>query len=118
MKKVTLIAAAAIIVAAVAGLVALDRASAETGSAPPAETITCPITGEPIARDQCPLIDPSRPDCPGKVVCPLTSQLVCRDQCPLDAEVGSGAARDAQGAAVAASPSEAVTPASCCGSER
>jgi len=24
-----------------------------------------------------------RPDCPGKIVCPLTGQLVCKDRCPL-----------------------------------
>jgi hypothetical protein len=24
-----------------------------------------------------------RVDCPGKIVCPLTGQLVCRDRCPL-----------------------------------
>jgi hypothetical protein len=25
-----------------------------------------------------------RPDCPGKIVCPLTGQLVCKDRCPLN----------------------------------
>lgn len=24
-----------------------------------------------------------RPDCPGKIVCPLTGDLVCKDRCPL-----------------------------------
>lgn len=24
-----------------------------------------------------------RADCPGKIVCPLTGELVCKDQCPL-----------------------------------
>lgn len=24
-----------------------------------------------------------RPDCPGQIVCPLTGQLVCKDRCPL-----------------------------------
>lgn len=24
-----------------------------------------------------------RPDCPGKVVCPLTGELVCADRCPI-----------------------------------
>lgn len=27
-----------------------------------------------------------RQDCPGKIVCPLTGDLVCRDRCPLDGE--------------------------------
>ncbi|MDP6478810.1 MAG: hypothetical protein QGI75_02065 [Phycisphaerales bacterium] len=26
---------------------------------------------------------PERPDCPGKIVCPLTGELVCKDRCPL-----------------------------------
>jgi hypothetical protein len=26
-----------------------------------------------------------RPDCPGKIVCPLTGELVCADRCPLGA---------------------------------
>lgn len=26
-----------------------------------------------------------RPDCPGKIVCPLTGELVCKDRCPLNA---------------------------------
>jgi hypothetical protein len=26
-----------------------------------------------------------RPDCPGKIECPLTGDLVCRDRCPLGA---------------------------------
>jgi hypothetical protein len=25
-----------------------------------------------------------RPDCPGKIVCPLTGDVICADQCPLD----------------------------------
>lgn len=28
-------------------------------------------------------LDPDRPDCPGRIVCPLTGELVCRDRCPL-----------------------------------
>ena len=27
-----------------------------------------------------------RPDCPGKIVCPLTGDLVCKDRCPLGTE--------------------------------
>lgn len=29
---------------------------------------------------------PERLDCPGKIECPLTGELVCKDRCPLDAE--------------------------------
>lgn len=28
----------------------------------------------------------SRTDCPGKIVCPLTGDLVCKDHCPLGKE--------------------------------
>ncbi len=27
-----------------------------------------------------------RPDCPGKIVCPLTGEPVCKDQCPIGAQ--------------------------------
>lgn len=27
-----------------------------------------------------------RADCPGKIVCPLTGELVCEDRCPLGAQ--------------------------------
>ncbi len=36
-----------------------------------------------------PLVDPTRPDCPGLIVCPLTGEPVCADRCPL----GAGAAQ-------------------------
>ncbi len=45
--------------------------------------VVCPLTGEEVCRDRCPLIDPQRPDCPGKIACPLTGEPVCRDRCPL-----------------------------------
>lgn len=34
-----------------------------------------------------------RPDCPGTIVCPLTGETVCRDRCPLNAEQPGKAAR-------------------------
>ena len=29
------------------------------------------------------LVDPTHSDCPGKIVCPIDGELVCRDECPL-----------------------------------
>ena len=49
--------------------------------------VKCPLTGEEVCRDRCPLIDADRDDCPGKIKCPITGELVCRDKCPL-AEAG------------------------------
>lgn len=46
-------------------------------------TILCPITGEEICKDRCPLAEANRADCPGKIICPLTGEPVCSDQCPL-----------------------------------
>ncbi|MCH7686229.1 MAG: hypothetical protein IH899_06055 [Planctomycetes bacterium] len=46
-------------------------------------TITCPLTGEEVCKDRCPLLDPARSDCPGKIVCTIDGELVCRDECPL-----------------------------------
>ncbi len=28
----------------------------------------------------------SRSDCPGQIICPLTGELVCKDRCPLGAQ--------------------------------
>jgi hypothetical protein len=30
--------------------------------------------------------DVDRPDCPGKIVCPITGDVICADQCPLETE--------------------------------
>jgi hypothetical protein len=30
-------------------------------------------------------VDSGRADCPGKIECPLTGEVICRDECPLDA---------------------------------
>lgn len=27
----------------------------------------------------------NRPDCPGKIVCPLTGEVICADKCPVGA---------------------------------
>ncbi len=48
--------------------------------------VECPLTGEDVCKDKCPLIDTDRTDCPGKVKCPLTGELVCQDKCPLNAD--------------------------------
>ena len=34
----------------------------------------------------------NRPDCPGKIICPLTGELVCKDRCPLGAQKHAGSA--------------------------
>lgn len=65
--------------------------------------VRCPLTGEMVCRDRCPVLDPDREDCPGLIQCPLTGEPVCRDRCPL-----AGTAE-----------SEAATPTpSCCESEQ
>lgn len=46
--------------------------------------IVCPINGELVCQDRCPLGDEARADCPGKIECPKTGELVCKDRCPLD----------------------------------
>lgn len=55
-------------------------------------TITCPLTGEEICRDECPNIDPDRSDCPGRIECPLTGELTCVDECPLEQDGGAALA--------------------------
>ena len=45
--------------------------------------VVCPLTGNEVCRDKCPLADEARGDCPGKIECPIDGQSVCRDKCPL-----------------------------------
>ena len=47
--------------------------------------VVCPLTGEDVCKDRCPLTGASRTDCPGKIACPLSGEFVCRDECPLGA---------------------------------
>lgn len=37
--------------------------------------------------------DAGRPDCPGQVVCPLTGDPVCADRCPLESTGQTGETR-------------------------
>ena len=37
----------------------------------------CAATGEVASAE--------RPDCPGKIVCPITGELICADECPVGA---------------------------------
>ena len=50
--------------------------------------VVCPLTGQVVCKDRCPLVakvtktDATRADCPGQIECPLTGELICRDKCP------------------------------------
>ncbi|MCH8823133.1 MAG: hypothetical protein IH984_06445 [Planctomycetes bacterium] len=102
MTPIALIAAVAI--AATAYSVS---SSSSTDRADCPGKILCPITGDPVCKDRCPLgsddefanadtpfascgvlaeTDTNRADCPGKIVCPLTGELVCNNRCPLSKE--------------------------------
>ena len=68
---------------AVVGLTTYSLAFAGgEGSTCPGKVV-CPITGDEVCQDECPLVDANRVDCPGKVECPLSGELVCSDECPL-----------------------------------
>lgn len=67
-----------------AGATTIHQARKERADCP--GKIVCPLTGELVCRDRCPLGDTDRADCPGTIVCPLTGEAVCRDQCPLTDE--------------------------------
>ncbi|MBI4585025.1 MAG: hypothetical protein HY717_13515 [Planctomycetes bacterium] len=70
------------------GLLAYELGFETTGRSDCHEQIVCPITGMKVCKDQCPLMDPDRPDGPGKIECPLTGELVCPDRCP--SQYGTG----------------------------
>lgn len=75
--------------------------------------VVCPLTGEKVCKDLCPLTakaketDPKRADCPGQVECPLTGELVCRDKCPV-----TDAAKPADTTAFVSEEEAALPP--CC----
>lgn len=77
-------------VLAFGGLAALPLAfagaSAQKQRADCPGKVVCPLTGQEVCKDQCPLAakqtDSTRADCPGQMACPLTGELVCEDQCP------------------------------------
>lgn len=57
-----------------------------------------------------------RADCPGKIECPLTGELVCKDQCPLQESCCAGfsdAAEEPSQCASANAASEEELPACC-----
>ena len=104
MCPIALVVAGAV---AAAGYATSMSSSADRADCP--GKIICPLSGELVCEDQCPVgsdaqettataeraENPSncegtlaetnaiRPDCPGKIVCPLTGELVCEDRCPL-----------------------------------
>jgi hypothetical protein len=85
MRKLALwIAFAAI---ALGGLFAFPPAFASTQRTDCPGKVKCPLTGEEVCKDQCPLAaqktDDTRADCPGPIEGPLTGKLICRDQCPV-----------------------------------
>lgn len=85
MKRTAMWTTAAVL-ALTGGLFAYQLSSASDERADCPGKIICPITGEEICKDRCPLIEQDRPDRPGKIECPLTGDLVCADRCPLGAE--------------------------------
>ena len=77
------IAVAALAVLGIVAFGGFDLASADSERPDCPGKIICPLTGQPVCADKCPLKDPLREDCPGRIVCPLTGELVCKDRCPL-----------------------------------
>ena len=105
LKLMTPIALVVAIAIAATAYALSSSSSAERADCP--GKIVCPLTGEPVCKDRCPigldtdvaeadtparstdeLAEPNalRSDCPDKIVCPLTGELVCEDRCPLGAE--------------------------------
>lgn len=92
------IAPIAFFLAAALGAVALPSSALPREERPDCPgKMVCPLTGELVCKDRCPLdieegpagrfccvgkLDASRADCPGRIACPLTGEPVCRDRCP------------------------------------
>ena len=88
-SKLLLSLALAVVLGGVAYSLALAT-SGERNDCP--GKVLCPITGEEICKDRCPLLDAARANCPGKVECPLTGELVCRNECPIETTSAAAAA--------------------------
>lgn len=64
--------------------------------------VICPLTGQEVCKDKCPLTataektDATRADCPGQIECPLTGELVCRDKCPANATASTSSTRETE----------------------
>ena len=58
-------------------------ARADAGRTDCPGTVVCPLTGDEVCEDRCPLLKADRSDCPGQIVCPITGEPTCRDECPL-----------------------------------
>ncbi len=99
----TLALRSAVAVLALSGLAALPLAFAgarqERSDCP--GKVVCPLTGEEVCKDRCPLAakaqktDSTRADCPGQVECPLTGELVCLDRCPVTEAAKSAETKEA-----------------------
>lgn len=58
-------------------------------------TVVCPLTGERICADRCPIDGEAADDCPGTIVCPLDGETICKDRCPLADQPGAERPRTA-----------------------
>lgn len=93
MRRRTLLSMLAVF--ALGGLLAIPLAFAGGSSSCPG-TIICPVTGDEVCKDRCPLGEVARDDCPGVIECPLTGEPVCRDRCPVGADAGQSCCRGAK----------------------
>lgn len=87
MRKLALWGALAVIALGGAAAYPLAFAGTQRGDCP--GKVVCPLTGDEVCKDRCPLsaqkTDRTRADCPGQIECPLTGEWVCLDQCTASA---------------------------------
>lgn len=82
MRKLAVVLSLVVIALGGVATYSLAGASGEGNTCP--GKVVCPITGDEVCKDKCPLVDADRAECPGKVECPLSGELVCSDECPLE----------------------------------
>lgn len=61
----------------------LDAPRTNRSANPDANTIVNSIENPSCCQGKLVETSAVRPNCPGKIVCPLTGELVCEDRCPL-----------------------------------
>ena len=66
--------------------------TARSGDCP--GTKICPLTGDLICVERCPVQHPDALACPGTIACPETGETICIDRCPLGVDTAAAPVRD------------------------
>ena len=87
MKKITVLGLMVTTMVLGAGVLAHESVQAVSDEDFCLSEAFCLDAFKQIAASETPSFNAERADCPGQVTCPLTGELVCKDRCPLTSSV-------------------------------